>query len=754
MRNPLIKRLPRELKTEIGKYIVIFLFLAGTIALVSGFLVANGSMCTAYDESFDKYNIEDGNFELKEEASETLLDNLQKEKKVVSNFYVEEDTKEVDSTLRIFMNRKEIDKICLMSGRLPKSDSEIAIDRLYAKNNKLHIGDKITVGGKKLKITGMVALSDYSALYQNTSDMMFDAVKFGAGIMTEGGFASFGDAHLHYSYSWKYDKSPSDEKHAKEKSEDFLKILVEEGQKNGNLVTNYIPEYTNQAILFTGDDIKGDNSMMTIFLYIVIIIIAFIFAITTSNTISKEANVIGTLRASGYSKTELVKHYMTMPVLVIIAAAVIGNIFGYTYFKSVMAEMYYNSYCLPTYVTRWNADAFVKTTVVPVIIMTIIIFTVLIYKMQLSPLQFIRRDLSRKTKKKAFRLNTKIGIIKRFRLRVIFQNMPNYITIVIGVFLANIILLFGICLTPLLNHFQKEITSNMLCDYQYVLKSPQETNTEGAEKFCLNTLKTPDGRVKSEDAIVYGIEDNSKYVDLNFDSNKIYISNSYAEKYRVKKGDKITLKDPYADKKYTFTVGGIHYYPAGIAVFMSRSQFNKMFDNKADSFNGYFSNKEITDIDSKMIATTITVDDMTKTSRQLKASMGEMVNMLLVFGVAMFMLIIYLLSKIIIEKNSQSISMTKILGYSNGEINGIYILTTSIVVIISLLITIPLTNSIMGWVMELAMSDYAGWLPYYVPFSAFINMAVLGIASYAVIAFMQVRKIKKIPLADALKNAE
>ena len=50
MKNPLRKRLPRELKTEFGKYLVIFLLLVATIGLVSGFLVADGSMLKAYNE--------------------------------------------------------------------------------------------------------------------------------------------------------------------------------------------------------------------------------------------------------------------------------------------------------------------------------------------------------------------------------------------------------------------------------------------------------------------------------------------------------------------------------------------------------------------------------------------------------------------------------------------------------------------------------------------------------------------------------
>ena len=145
---------------------------------------------------------------------------------------------------------------------------------------------------------------------------------------------------------------------------------------------------------------------------------------------------------------------------------------------------------------------------------------------------------------------------------------------------------------------------------------------------------------------------------------------------------------------------------------------------------------------------------MTKTSRQLEVSMGNMVGIYLVFGVAMFMLIIYLLSKIIIEKNSQSISMAKILGYSNSEINKLYVHSTTFVVILSMILTIPLIQVIMGAVWTAIMSQYSGWLPFEMPVSVYVKIPIVGILSYAVIAFLQIRRVKRIPLGDALKNVE
>lgn len=751
MRNPLHKRFPRDLRDEIGKYLVIFLFLLGMISAASGFLVASGSMAAAYDESFEKYHIEDGNFELAAEAEPELLDELEQEGEVTiyPNWYVEEETKEVESTLRIFKDRTEVDLVCLMKGKMPEKENEIAIDRMYADNNDLAVGDRLTVGGKELEITGFVALSDYSALFSNAQDMMFDAMKFGVAVMTDEGMDDFGTDKLHYSYSWLYEKAPADDTEAKEMGEDFMKIFSGKA-----IVANFLPQYRNQAIRFTGDDIKGDNAAMTVFLYLVMVIISFIFAITTSNTVMKESMVIGTLRASGYSRGELLGHYMTMPMLVTLVAAIAGNILGYTWMKGFFADMYYGSYSLPTYVTLWNGDAFVKTTIIPMIILFLITLAVLWEKLSLSPLRFMRRDLSRRKKKKAFRLNTKIKIMTRFRLRIIFQNLPNYITIVIGIFFANAILLFGSMFGPLLDNFEKDITGSMICERQYVLKMPVETANDQAEKYCAGSLKTLEDNLQSEEITVYGVDDDSRYLELEKQDEGIAVSNAYAEKHKLHVGDNIILEQTYGEKEYSFQVSEIVYYPAALAIFMPREEFNETFDKDEGYFNGYFSNETLDDIDDRMIATVITKDDLTKTSRQLRISMGNMMVIFQVFGVVMFMMIIYLLAKIIIEKNAQSISMTKILGYNNSEINGLYVTVTSIVVLISIGVTIPLANYLMKTLCVVIFREYSGYLAYHASYSVFVEMLILGVAAYAVVAWILMRKVKKVPLAEALKNSE
>ncbi|MCC8111797.1 MAG: FtsX-like permease family protein [Ruminococcus sp.] len=173
-------------------------------------------------------------------------------------------------------------------------------------------------------------------------------------------------------------------------------------------ITDYLPRYLNQAINFTSDDMGSDKAMILMIDYIITAILAFVFAITTSSTITAEAGVIGTLRATGYTKREILTHYMILPVLISLIAAVIGNILGYTVGSRFFVDVYYESYSLAAYKTLWNAEASWLTTIIPLVMMVLVNLFILMRKLRLTPLQFLRRDLTTHKKKKSFCLPTQI----------------------------------------------------------------------------------------------------------------------------------------------------------------------------------------------------------------------------------------------------------------------------------------------------------------------------------------------------------
>ena len=496
MKNPLNRRIIRELKDGFGKYLVIFILLTATIGFVSGFLVADNSMITAYNESFTRYKIEHGNFRTAKFMNKAQRKSVEALGISVYDMFYAEQNMDNDTVLRIYKNRNQINLACLMDGALPTEAGQIALDRLYARNNGISIGDTVSSGSRRWLVTGFVALPDYSTLFSNNNDSMFDSIKFGVCVVAEPEFASFSEKDLFPVYSFLYnDGIPEEESAEKDKSEDFLKLLTKEVK-----LKDYIPRYANQAIRFTGEDMGSDRAMMLVLLYIIIVIMAFVFSVTIRNTIFREAPVIGTLRASGYTKGELLRHYMTAPMLVSLFGAVTGNILGYTFFRAICADMYYNSYSLPAYVTIWNPDAFALTTVIPLVLMTVITWLILVRALSLSPLKFIRRDLSRRKQKKTLPLPPFLPLMTRFRMRVIFQNAGNYLVLFAGITFANVLLMFGMGLPEVLDNYDRELTGNIISNYQYMLTLPVEMNDEEHKLSSMLSMVKFANAVETENA--------------------------------------------------------------------------------------------------------------------------------------------------------------------------------------------------------------------------------------------------------------
>lgn len=785
--NPLIKRIPKELIGDWKKYLIVFAFLVLTIGFVSGMYVANESMMKAADESVTKYEREDGHFEWSEKADSDLIKDVESGEQVDMSAITgkeEEDASDVpviiyenffrnekednnndgknDGTVRVFAKTDNINLACVLDGRLPENENEIAVDRMHADNVDMKVGDTIRVGGEKFEVVGLIAYVNYSTLHEKTTDLMFDAIKFDVAMVTDEGFDRLGES-IHYAYAWKYKDAPADEKEEKALSDDFRKVLAAQTMLHGNELKDYVPSYGNPAINFATDDMGSDMSMGGVILDILIIIIAFIFGVTISNTISKESSTIGTLRASGYTRGELVHHYLSMPVIVTFLAAIVGNILGYTVFKNVVVGMYYNSYSLPTYETVWNPDAFVKTTVVPIILMFVVNLIVIVRMLRHTPLQFLRHDLKKSKRKKAIRL-PHWKFMSRFRVRIMFQNISNYLILFVGICFIMVMLAMAVGMPDTLTYYQKHASNLMFTKYQYVLKTYQNadgsivtTDNEDAENFAMKSL------VKRSDALdeeisTYGVVDDSRYIEISdlesLEKNEVYISNSYADKYGIAIGDTIKLEEKYTDDAYNFKVCGIYDQCQSIAVFMSIDQYREVFDLDDDAFSGFFSDAKITDIDSDMIASTITKRDITKMCDQLDHSMGSYMQYFQVLCILLSMAMIYLLTKLIIEKNENAISMTKILGYENREIASLYLLSTTIVMIVIDVLTVAVGVWVMNFAWKEILMTYSGWFSFHMETISYVKMFAFVLIGYVIVMILDFQRIKKIPMDQALKNVE
>ena len=824
--------------------------MAVVISLTAGFLVAASSIEKLQGEVRDTYNQEDGRFIANFQVSDKNLRAVEDlGVQVFPNFSRDVSLEYADEpegaahVMRVFADRTQVDLAAYYEGCAPQADDELAIDRVYAVHHGLGLGDSITVGGKSFRICGIVSLSDYQALFEKNSDFVFNAQSFCVGLVTQSAFDSFDQGKLRYVYSFTCDNRSLSDADRVDLEEDIADAL-----SGANVaVSDFIDVDANNGITYAADDVVGDQQMWCVLLWMIIAIMAFVFVILTGSTIEEESAVIGTLLASGYRKSELVRHYLAMPMIVGTAGALLGNVLGYTLFSEPMRNLYYNSYSLPPYEATFDPHVLVNTTVIPLVMLFVITLFGLLFKLRCTPLQFLRHETSRSSRRRGAMLPERLSFVSRFRLRVLLQNLPNFVTLFLGVVFSGLLMVFGLCMMPCVSSYADDLRSSLVCEHTYTLKAPLELEGSQADKdayaAALKLSETVDMSAIDEDEIgdkladigavdftgiepedvglggvdlgglslqeffslvdlasnvsddddahpintldnsekaiaqaekfsvasldiqhksgegyesisVYGVQDNSSYwEDVDVSDNRVVIGNGLAEKYGIKAGDTFTVEDRYGGKSYEFCVDETYGSLGNMNVYLGIDAFNEKFDHPADYFNGYASDESL-NIDSLYLVNDLTPSDMDKIVAQMEDSMGGMGNLLKTVAVLIALILMYLLTKTVIDHSARSISYMKVFGYRDDEINRLYINSITATVIVSVIASIPLIIWVLSMVVKVAFAEYSGNFVIAIDPVYLAQYIVLSLVAYAVVASLHVRRIKRVPLALALKVQE
>lgn len=810
MPSPLYRRFPREFKNNKGKYLGLFLLMAVSISLVSGFLVAASSIERIIDEMRDAYSVEDGRFIADFEASDEAIAAVEGQGVVVhENFSYDlplvADGAD-DATVRVHTNRTGFDEAAYAEGTEPEGSDEIAIDRVFAEHHGLGIGDVIEVAGKHFVISGIMTLPDYAGLFERNTDFVFNALTFCTAVVDEPAFEEFAGESKSFTYSFLFTDRALSLADRISAEGDVAETLADKGVS----LSDMIDAESNQGITYPSQDVQGDQMMWEVLLFLIIIIVAFVSVVLTSSTIDEESAVIGTLLASGYRKRELIAHYLAMPCFVGLLAAIVGNVLGYAVFADPMKDLYYNSYSLPPYESFWNMRVFLITTVVPFALLMVITLVGLIRKLRCTPLQFLRRETGKRGSRRGLRLPDRLGFVVRFRLRIFLRNISHFVTLFFGITFASLLLLFGLCMMPTVDHYAESLRNNLVAEHQYTLKAPLEIDAtaeereafaaaqtlattedldtidplelailmqkaqeidaeahpinteendaasiEQAEKFAVYELQTP--RLwggESETITFYGIQDDSRYWnDIDVGQNRVVVGQGVLDKCGVTVGEPRVFTDKFTDDTYELVPSAVYDSSTSMAVYLDIDDFNALFDNDADYFNGYVSDDAL-NLDGRYLAADLTPAEMNKISDQMQDSMGDVIGIIVPVSVLIYLILMYLLTKTVIDRNARAISYMKVFGYRNAEISKLYIRSITITVMVSLIACLPLIIGSISLLMKVVFMQYGGNMEVFVPGDRLAIELLIGIASYAVIASLHVRRIRGVPLSVALKAQE
>lgn len=770
MASPLRKRFPRELKNNLGKYLGIFLLMSVTIALTSGFLLAAHSIGVIIDDMPEKYSIEDARFTTAFEATDEQLDAAADAANdagtggtdIVRNWSFDADFNHAqgddgrDRTLRVYQHRTQVDLAAYAEGRVPEAADEVAIDRVFATNNGITIGEEVELFGQRFTVCGIMTTSDNQALFQNNSDFTVNTLTFGVAEVSESGFAAL-EATGHqpaHTYSARFADRDLTVAQRTDAEKDMMRAL----STAGATVDDLTDSSANQGIGYAADDVSGDSTMWSVLLYMIIVIMAFVFVVLTSGTIEEESAIIGTLLASGYRRRELVTHYLALPAAVGIAAAVVGNVAGYTLMSEPMRNLYYGSYSLPPYYATWSWGVFAQTTVLPVATLVGITLLGLLRKMGHTPLDFLRHETSKGGVKRGFALPERLSFIARFRMRVFLRNLGNFATLFVGIGFASMLLLFSLAILPTMTHYAENLHNNVVAEHMYTLKAPLEVDNAQAEKYAVYSLEYDRGEGSGTETItVYGVPEDSRYWDdLAVGDGHVVFGNGLIDKFRFADGQTVSLYDKYEDETREIAYEGGAYTwgtKSDMAVYMSLDDFNRFFGNDAGHFNGYASDQAL-DLDARYLTSDLTPESMDAIGEQFVGMMDDMIGMLVGLSVFIFLVFMYLLTKSVIDRSARAISYMKVFGYRDSEISRLYVRSITLTVAVSLVVCQPLIIGGLTLIFRAMLLAYNGNIEIYVPMVAIAEVIAIGFATYLAVALLHIRRIKRVPLALALKVQE
>lgn len=538
---------------------------------------------------------------------------------------------------------------------------------------------------------------------------------------------------------------------------DFQKSQTEFVNKNMNYhyenLTSFIA-YKDNARIHAYKDFAKICKMTSIFVGVIfMILIAYIISVFIAHNIEKESTVIGTLYSLGYVKKELISHFLILPVVVSALGGIIGTIVGF-YLINPMSIQNVSYFSYPNIQKYFLPYIIAYGIILPPVIAAIVNFWVLNRKLSREPLKLLRKE---KKQNKISNINIRnIGFINSYRIRNQLREMRGNVILFLGIFISILLMVFSLSIygsiTSLISHTSNDVKYN----YMYVLKYPPDKIPKGAQACYTEPLHIYYDLLGSDlEVDIQGINSKNPYYNFKVkcSKNEVYISDSVAEKFGYKKGDKITLKDDLDDKYYTFSVANIVKCSNGLYLFMDINNMRSVFGKENNYYNTLLSSHKL-NIDSGRVLSSTTHNEIVKSVSLFIDNMFVIIVMMICVSIVVAILVMYLLIKMMIDKVTSSISLIKIFGYNEQEIRKIYLNSSIYIVLVSIIVSLPISRAIVYKIYPYIVSDVAQGMPAYISPVSCVVVVLTILVSYIFVNIMLSHNLKKISLAEALKDRE
>lgn len=525
--------------------------------------------------------------------------------------------------------------------------------------------------------------------------------------------------------------------------------------KTSNLML-FMNHNDNPRIDSAADDVQINYSASIIFGILLVMLFAYVISVFIVHMIDQESSVIGALYSMGVKRRTLTLSYVAVPVIITFVSGVIGTLIAVLTPAGIPAQMAdsLGYFSMPEMDVEVTPFILIYGLVVPPVTALIVNVLVVRNRLKKTPLALLRNE-QKVVRGKDIKIKG-LKFISMFRLRQIMREMRAGITVILGLLMSLLVALMAVNTSVYCSKVKDYYISQTKYEYMYNYKYPTEEVPEGGYEAVAEGFKK-EIYGYTFDVTLMGITEDNPFFDtgkLPDNDTDLVVSSAVASKYALKVGDVFTLTDDKGERLYAFRVCKIFDYSASLMVFMDIDRCRDMFGEDDDYFNVVFSDHKL-DIENGRLYSVVSKEEIARSSGIYVEMMGPMVTTMTVASSVIFLVVMYLMVKMMIDRSSFNISLVKIFGFRNKEVRKMYLDGNFYIVAIGALISIPLCKMIMDYIYPryLVANVGVGISPTYPPY-LYLAIFLVIIVLYLAINLVLTGRIRKIVPAEVLKNRE
>lgn len=733
----------RSIKSNLSYYISIVLLTALTVFLVTVAFSDAYMVVDDIEKVMTDGVVEDAQFLTAIPLTQKEIAEIEKQYDVSieQNGYL--DVSVGDKSYRIFKPSQKINTYQLLEGDEIQSQYEILLDRDFANSNGIHVGDSYDIDGKDFKVVGLAIRPDYIYSPKNLTDAWVDKANFA---MVQVDWETYEE--LTSQNIWNSSSYYAVRYNSEEKTDSFRRCIYE---KYG--AYSYMSADTNTRI--SKPQNAGVEMLMLAWFIgpLLFAVIIMLISVVVGRMMEREKKHIGTLLSFGYRNHEIGLHYSMYAIIPALLGGILGLLLAVFTGEGVAMYFVYD-YQLINYDYYIRPIAAIICLAVPTVLYGLVAYLKAsrMFNKSIVSLLTEREDDTRK--KRRMLETSKMNFKQKFRIRELFSHPARTLLVLLCLFLSTFMCLFGFALGDTVDKMTENgIESGAVYKYNYYLNQMISENKFGGLTGISISYEMSDN---GNSITLNGVPKNSEFENIEllegeYSDEGFYISNAVAVERDLHEGDSIKIANTVTLEETEIKIDGILHDNTQQAIYTSYENAKEIIGIEENYFNVIYSNEELS-IPGDKLAYTSDSQSILDILDTAMTALNGFVYGLVVIGCLLGVISVYLIVNMLIEENKANISMLKVLGYRNNEINRIVLSTNHMLVAIGFIAAIPLCYGSLSLLSRFAIPYMHVVLQPHIAISSIMLSLAIILASYFVSLFLLRRKVNKVDMVVALKG--